>query len=69
MAEKKLAKKTRPMYSEEVKKKAVSLFSVEHKTPKQIMEELKTIFPNQKTPKIKAIRRYIRSAGHKINNK
>ena len=69
MVEKKQAKKTRPVYSEEIKRKSVSLFSVEHKEPKEIVEELKTIFAGQKTPCVKAIRRYIRASGHKINNK
>lgn len=64
-----IKKKVRPMYSDDVKKKVVQLFSVEHKTPKQITEELKTIFPNQKMPKIKACRRYIRAGGFKIGQK
>ena len=68
-SEKKSMKKKRPMYTEDMKKKCVSLFVEESKTPKQIVEELKTIFSGQKTPKVKACRRYIRKAGHKINGK
>lgn len=66
--EKKPIKKKRPMYTEDIKKKAVSLFD-EGKSPKEIVDLLKTIFSGQKTPKVKAVRRYIRTAGKKINGK
>ncbi len=58
----------RPLYDDVMKKKAISLFD-EGKSPKVIVEELKTFFKGQRTAKVKCIRRWVRKSGRKINGK
>lgn len=55
-------------YSDDIKKKCVSLF-VAGVMPKDMDDELKKAFPGTRIPAIKARKRYIRAQGHKIGGK